>query len=395
MVQFVPRKDLTVSGAEAMGNSFDDTARPKLTSSENLSSPDSVSSMDSGEGSAMRSPKLSLTKPKALAAHAKRDDDNAAKSKAEDLGVSDKYAMHNSRVHFSPDVKFSSGGRSTHHGSDTSGSCSRLSLSPTVNSTIRKVYSSSGNHGHAPTPGSGSEAQTLGSTPPSSLKTATMMTGTGPAALSSTDSLSISTQPTSRRASERTNSGMAPAMTRLTVLSPHGVDPIPASSQPSAKVASPNKSSAVTSKHAMLKPKSSPQNGKLPLTQSLLSSTTLSVSQESSKTNATASTSTSRRSKRQRAQILQDQVVKESKMPARKSAAGPVSRKIARKTTSLDPLDFDFEGDDDAGEENKPIGRNKVVAANGSKSAATSKAKASAVSKAKTKSSTSSSRNRR
>lgn len=82
-------------------------------------------------------------------------------------------------------------------------------------------------------------------------------------------------------------------------------------------------------------------------------------------------------------------------MPARKSAAGPVSRKIARKTTSLDPLDFDFEGDDDAGEENKPIGRNKVVAANGSKSAATSKAKVSTVSKAKTKSLTGSSRNRR
>ena len=328
----------------------------------------------------------------------KRTNDNNYHAMGKNPPDSDESPRHSSRVHFSPDVNFGSGGHANPHGSDTSFASSRLSLSPHAASAFRTVEVSVGCRGHAQTPGSGSDAQTLGSTPPSGLKTATMMTATGPDSPFSTDSLVASSQPNRKLAPQtKINLAAAPATALEASQSSSSADSILASTQPSTNFASRKISSAIVAKNSGHKPGT--QNVKYSSTQSSLSSATSTASQEIGETNATASTATSRRSKRQRTPVLQDQLEPESKKPPKKRGARAGGNKIvAHMATSSDPLDFDFEMDT-AGEENKPFGRNKLAASKGRKSSgvarANTKAKPSPASKAKKQASARSARSRR
>ena len=272
-----------------------------LRESQNLSSQETRDSVDSdaGGGSTGRARSAASSNEKT----ASKGPDSAAK--APDSADSKKSPLNNSsRVHFSPEVKFGSGGdRKTRDMlSDSPGSNNSLGVSPIASSAASPVSGASGgSRDRSSTPRSDTQA-TLGSTPPSGVKTMT--------------------------AASAPDYSQSPSL------------------------------------------KSTTQSSKSPTQSSLSSGTLVNVSQESAETEASSSTTTSRRRKRRGAPMLKSKTGLEPKTKAKKRR-GKVPTKIVatttRKTKTLDPLDFDFDGDENASENKRARSARSGAAAKGSK----------------------------
>jgi len=279
----------------------------ELRESQNLSSQETRDSVDSDAngGSTGRARSAASSNGKAASKGPMEQQPDSA-AKAPDSADSKKSPRNDSsRVHFSPEVKFGSGGDRKTRGmlSDSPGSNNSLGVSPIASSAASPVSGASGgSRDRNSTPRSDTQA-TLGSTPPSGVKTMT--------------------------AASAPDYSQSPSL------------------------------------------KSTTQSSKSPTQSSLSSGTLVNVSQESAETEASSSTTTSRRRKRRGAPMLKSKTGPELKQKAKKRGGNVPTKIVAtttRKTKTLDPLDFDFDGDENASENKRArSARNGAAAAKASK----------------------------